>query len=183
MSKQQSKYRPLTKHGKLLVLERLRDSETGAVDVKCLCDCGNVITRRVGTLRTKNPSCPECRVKETQAKYLHLVGKKINYLKVIKFLGTIKQYPRYLVRCKCGKEFTVRRTCLMNMKSCGCRRYDNFAKGADTTGAKLTEKKVVALRIMYETGYYKINELAQMYNVSKSAASAVVNYNSWKHVK
>ena len=54
--------------------------------------------------------------------------------------------------------------------------------GSDNPRAKLTEKQVSEIRILFEDGQ-AIAELAKLYGVTKSNIWYVVRVRTWKHVK
>lgn len=56
------------------------------------------------------------------------------------------------------------------------------AKGEDFPHAKLTEEKVREIREMTKQGYSQV-ELAQIHKIDNSRICAIVNGNSWRHVK
>lgn len=58
----------------------------------------------------------------------------------------------------------------------------DFAKGERSHKAKLTEKDVLAMRRMYETGEYTTRELAPIFKVGKSAVHSIVSRKTWTHI-
>jgi plasmid maintenance system antidote protein VapI len=55
-------------------------------------------------------------------------------------------------------------------------------KGEKNCGAKLTEIQVKELKGLYLTGKYKQKELAEIFLISDSQVSRIVNNNQWKHL-
>lgn len=55
-------------------------------------------------------------------------------------------------------------------------------KGEKNCGAKLTEIEVKQLKGLYLTGQYKQKELAEIFLISDSQVSRIVNNNQWKHL-
>lgn len=92
---------------------------------KCQCDCGNICYVTTENLRRGDtPSCG-CITKENQrSKLKDLSGQKFGHLLVLKWLGTINNNSKYLVRCDCGKEYEIYASNLIqgSTTSCGCVR-------------------------------------------------------------
>ena len=59
---------------------------------------------------------------------------------------------------------------------------ENYNVGSDNPRAKLTEKYVTEIRILFAQGQ-PVKELAQQYEVSTSCIWNVVKIRSWKHVE
>jgi hypothetical protein len=55
-------------------------------------------------------------------------------------------------------------------------------KGEKNCGAKLTEIQVKQLKDLHMTGQYKQRELAEIFLISDSQVSRIVNNNQWKHL-
>jgi hypothetical protein len=55
-------------------------------------------------------------------------------------------------------------------------------KGEKNCGAKLTEIQVKQLKGLHMTGQYKQRELAEIFLISDSQVSRIVNNNQWKHL-
>lgn len=92
---------------------------------KCQCDCGNICYVTTECLRRGDtPSCG-CITKENQrAKLKDLSGQRFGHLLVLKWLGTINNNSKYLVRCDCGKEYEIYAQNLTQgcTTSCGCTK-------------------------------------------------------------
>lgn len=90
---------------------------------KCLCDCGNICYATTENLRRGDtPSCG-CITKENgRAKLNDLSGQKFGHLLVLKWIGTVNNNSKYLVRCDCGKEYEIYAGNLTQgcTTSCGC---------------------------------------------------------------
>jgi HNH endonuclease len=71
-------------------------------------------------------------------------------------------------------------THLDNMRD--CMNKGRNAKGSRSGNAKLNEYKVVEIRGKHSNGI-RVKDLADEYNVSISAISNVIKYETWKHVK
>lgn len=54
--------------------------------------------------------------------------------------------------------------------------------GEQTSGAKLKDKDIKEIRNLYLNSTYKQCALAEMYNVSSSLISMIVNYKRWPHI-
>ena len=55
-------------------------------------------------------------------------------------------------------------------------------RGEKHPNHKLTEAKVIEMRALYDTGKWKISELAIKYSISRSAAHGIVHGYTWKIV-
>ena len=64
-------------------------------------------------------------------KKMYSIGRKINNLEVVKFLGRMKFREWYLVKCFCGRKFKVVKYNLKNTKSCGCSRVIHGQSGTN----------------------------------------------------
>lgn len=90
---------------------------------ECKCkQCGSITTASTTELKSGHKKSCGCIKKKPKAK--DLTGQEINYLKVIKRIGTNKR-RRPVWRCKCllcGKYINVPTNYLIsgNTKSCGC---------------------------------------------------------------
>lgn len=92
---------------------------------KCLCSCGNICYATTQNLRRGDtPSCG-CITKENRRATLKdLTGQKFGHLQVLKYIGTINNNSKYLVRCDCGKEYQIYGNNLTQgcTTSCGCTK-------------------------------------------------------------
>ncbi len=57
------------------------------------------------------------------------------------------------------------------------------AHGERQAAAKLTEQDVRDIRTLYTTGNYNMIQIANKYNVGRTAIGYIINGKSWKHVK
>ena len=55
-------------------------------------------------------------------------------------------------------------------------------KGELNGSSKLTEKQVIEIRKLYETGNYKQVELAEMYGLHKQYVNLIIHRRRWNHV-
>ena len=62
------------------------------------------------------------------------------------------------------------------------RNRDNFAKGEQAGGSKLTSIQVKEIRKKYIPFKYPLNKLAKEYNVSKKNIFDIVHGKIWKHI-
>ncbi len=56
-------------------------------------------------------------------------------------------------------------------------------KGENHPSNKLREKDVLKIRKLYRTGNYIQEEIAKMFNISRSLISHIVSRKNWKHIK
>lgn len=121
----------------LTVLELLKEREGRHRVYKCICDCGNEINVRSGSLTTGNTkSCGCLGIKINP-------GDRFGKLVAIKKLPKEKDMPKWLCICDCGTEVDVWGTNLLtkNTKSCGCLRVND----------ELTEKYRLDKRLILST--------------------------------
>ena len=57
------------------------------------------------------------------------------------------------------------------------------SKGIERPAAKLNDEKVIRIRDLFHRGGYSNKGLSEMFCVSRSQISDVVNYKSWRHVE
>lgn len=71
-----------------------------------------------------------------------------------------------------------------NMTDMRSRGRSNYAKGADTGNAKITEAQVIEIRATYQRGIrgFGVHVIAKRYGLSKPAVRAILERKSWKHV-
>jgi len=55
-------------------------------------------------------------------------------------------------------------------------------KGSDRPTSKLTERQVVEIKEMYESGDYSYQYLAANYNVTKNTIGEIIRGETWRHV-
>lgn len=134
------------RYGKLIVQEMIYDTkaENGRKRTycKCLCDCGNIITKLSDSLiksaKENALSSCGCAKKEAMDKIsIEVIGKKFNKLTVISENKEVT--PRKLLcQCDCGNIVTVKKTQVLsgNTKSCGClkREATSLSNTKDWTG-------------------------------------------------
>lgn len=61
-------------------------------------------------------------------------------------------------------------------------QHGTQVKGEDHPLSKLNEKAVRKIRALYDTGEYRMIDLAEKFGISTSKVCQVVNRQSWKHV-
>jgi hypothetical protein len=61
---------------------------------------------------------------------------------------------------------------------------DNYLKGEQRVGAKLTDPKVVLMRLLYTNKWLQFRqwELAELFGVSAFTVSCIVRWKKWKHI-
>ena len=125
------------RYGRLVVIERVKNSSDRRAMWRCKCDCGNEAIVSGDCLRwgqTKSCGCLR-REKFTALAYdghsrkrLDLVGDRFGRLTVIRYAGSGESGSRWVCRCDCGNitevaSFSLRRGVT---RSCGCLRRENF---------------------------------------------------------
>ena len=120
------------KYGKLLIVKRAEDSNSGKRRYECLCDCGNTKIVAYGNLRNGHTkSCGCLRIEKTaergRATIKDFIGQKFGFLTVIR---RVENYvsPKgsskimYECRCDCGNMTVVHKGSLArgDTISCGC---------------------------------------------------------------
>lgn len=110
------------KRGKLTVVEYLGSNKGNSI-WKCICDCGEIVTKTYHYLiYGKEPSCGCGNIN------LKIIGHKFGKLSVIRQNGFIGDAKAYECMCDCGRKVTVRGYLLTNghTKSCGCLRKEHL---------------------------------------------------------
>lgn len=112
------------KFGKLTVVEMLYNYKDNETYCRCECECGNVLTTRMGGLITGNTSSCGC---------IHspsLLGNKYGKLTVIKELESDTPQRLWLCKCECGNKVQTHSHTLTSghTQSCGCLRSESFSK-------------------------------------------------------
>jgi hypothetical protein len=109
-----------------------------------------------------------------------LIGKKINYYKVLAYSHAVKRsgngYKKfYKCQCRCGKVFTCQAS--NRQKSCGCLK----GKGkSGLGGCKLTFEQAEAARALYASGAgYSRKDIAAMYGVKPSVIYKLLSGKSY----
>ena len=116
--------------GRLTVIEKTEERQTGYIVWRCRCDCGNEIlvnTRQL--LRGTVDSCG-CMEKMTVRRgnmAENLKGKRFGNLTVIERAENVKGRTYWRCRCDCGNETDVTEVGLMHgsYQSCGCLKAEN----------------------------------------------------------
>lgn len=97
-------------------------------------------------------------------------------------------FPANQVLHKCDNPACVRPSHLFegthaeNMKDMASKRRGSGPKGEKARTAKLTAKKVKAIRSLYKNENISFKELGSMFGVSDRAISQIVNRQTWSHV-
>lgn len=94
----------------------------------CLCDCGKLKSIASSNVKRRK-SCGCVRLSKSQSK---LVGRKINYVRIVELGGYDQKGQTFLWRCRCfcGRVFLTRTTSLLGNKaieSCGCLQHTKLA--------------------------------------------------------
>jgi hypothetical protein len=119
--------------GNLLVIERAKNNKYNQSCWMCLCDCGNHIVVRGGSLKAKNHGTKSCGcisinlLKNNTIARLSLDGQKFGKLTVLEFSHIDKRQTSFWkCVCDCGNLVTKRGTSLTRgiTKSCGCLHYE-----------------------------------------------------------
>lgn len=111
------------KYGKLLVLEEIsapivstQKYRASILKLKCLCDCGNIVTPFKGNVTTgKTTQCTNCQ------NSLITLGEKKGSLTVLSRILSEK-CTKYLCRCDCGFEYPYSSRFLLHGKNICCKK-------------------------------------------------------------
>ena len=69
-----------------------------------------------------------------------------------------------------------------NMKHAFANNLKDSQKGEKNGMSKLTEFEVLNLRALYKTGFFKQKDLANIFLLSVSQVSRILNNKKWKHI-
>ena len=153
----------------------------GGSEYECICDCGSTFTGRICST-----SCG-CLKKENAEQFN---GVKFHGIKVISFshfgiyskkTGALGAF--YNAKCKCGKDFLIKRSNLFKAKSCGCRIVSNFARGERQGNCKTDETTVRSIRELFLTGLYTKKDLSEIFEMNIVQIRGYLQNESWKHVQ
>ena len=64
----------------------------------------------------------------------------------------------------------------------GLAKQGNPPKGSTNGFSKLTEDKVIRMRLLYEKGNISMREVAELFGIAKSTVVGIMNRKSWNHV-
>lgn len=71
-------------------------------------------------------------------------------------------------------------TCAENIKHCWENNLNRARKGEESKSSKLTEKEVFAIRVMYSTDKFTMQELSEIFNISKPSINLILRNVNWK---
>ncbi len=196
------------KYGQLTVLS-LAFRKDSCSYVNCLCDCGNTCVRKLCRLnREIVKTCGKCPVKFKLMKHIKIIDSntwiwtsstsKFGYGQ-FRYKGNtclahrmvyelfIGEIPNGM--CVLHKDDNPPNVCPSNL-FLGTRKDNNLdkvKKGRSNKGeksylSKLTNKKVIKIRELYNTGKYTQKEIGEMFSISGNSVSTIVNYKVWTHV-
>jgi len=131
------------KFGKLSVVERMKENNSGFAVWRCLCECGNYTILRGDSLRSGNTkSCGKCIRGKNE---LH---KRYGRLKII---GLGKKFKNsnalvWLCRCDCGNEVLRVGSSLRNNKtaSCGCLWRERIKESNGLPDGEAAKNKIIS---------------------------------------
>lgn len=156
-----TKYYDLTgqKYGRLEPIKRTK-TDGGRTAWICRCDCGNIVTITMSSLRSGSTKSCGCIRKQGNPRK-NLIGRRFGRLIVIKQDGRDKWGTRWLCRCDCGIEKSINASHLLSGKiqSCGCLHKEIVSK-----------RSKIANRIHGQTG-------KRIYNIWKAMLSRCENTN------
>ena len=161
----------------ITILEKL---DKGKYKMKCF--CGNIFEKNPRKYLGKLTGCG-CMV---HLKYLNEVqnkiGKKFENLKINKILGNTNGHYVLEMLCKCGKKFKVNNGHEFKGKSCGCNNIKYLPKGENAPRSRFKNYEIIAMRELYTSGSYSINDLSDMYRCSNNYVYRIIKKMIWKHV-
>lgn len=121
------------KFGRLTVISRAENNKYNQSCWNCLCDCGNKIVVRGGSLKDKKNGTKSCGcisveiMKNNRYSRLDLTGLKFGKLTVLEFSHLDKRQSAFWkCQCECGNITVKRATSLSRgvVNSCGCLHYE-----------------------------------------------------------
>lgn len=143
ISKKNTKNIKSMRFGKLLVIDKTDIKYRGNYFWKCLCDCGNILLIRSGSLLSGNTKSCGCSrldyIKDNCVKWLK-PGEVFGRLTVIGCIGKRNKRYLYLCKCICGNEKVVKAVSLRTGEttSCGCYNRDRIREACTTHGMSET---------------------------------------------
>jgi hypothetical protein len=112
--------------GKLIVVKRAENTESGSARWECVCDCGGITRATTSILRSNHKKSCGCVGK------INLKGRRFGMLVVIEEIKE-RSHVRVLWRCLCDcGQFTKSSTANLTgglSRSCGCVRTKHNGKG------------------------------------------------------
>ena len=139
------------------------------------CKCGNIFVG--ASLKT---DCGCVRKKKLLDEAQKKVGMTYQNLTIEKISGFQDGHISFLMRCKCGKAFVMLNGHEFKNKSCGC--VTNLPTGENASKASLKNFEVIAMRELYDSGLYTIDQLSAMYKKKSNYILRIVKKHIWKHV-
>ncbi len=106
---------------------------------------------------------------------------------VLKFLGfdipkdKLVRHSCFRPACGNSRHLSVG-TPKQNSEDTMLRNRQSRQVGATHGMSKLTDKKVIKIRVMYATGRYSQIYLARKFNVSRTLISNIILFKTWKHI-
>jgi len=107
------------KYGMLTIVNDLGSGNRSKRIVETKCDCGNIKTTDLNSLKTGNIKSCGCLHKWMPSEF---IGKKYGKLLIIDFFGFINNRATVVVKCDCGTKKNIKFDYLQsgNTASCGC---------------------------------------------------------------
>lgn len=142
--------------GKLVVLEMIypnRENKQSETQVKCKCDCGQVIIRGIERLvrNIKNGYISSCgcrRQEYADEQRVDIIGKRYGRLIPVEYMPNISPVKVKCI-CDCGNETIVAKSDIMSghTQSCGCWQKERVAQvnSVDYTG-QVTDTAIKFIR-------------------------------------
>jgi hypothetical protein len=145
-------------------------------EMKCYCGIffsGNSLKIRKGCGCSKlNYYFENCKKK---------IGYRFGSLKVID-VEKGNRHNILVCKCKCGNIKKVVNGHEKKQISCGCLKIKNMVNSENHVRSKFTNVEIKAMRELFETKQYNIEDLAYMYKLSKWYIKRILNRSIWKHV-
>ncbi len=100
--------------------------------------------------------------------------------------GKIKEGYKILHKCDnppcCNPDHLYQGTQKQNACDMVSRGRHRFAKGVAHPNAKLSDKQVAQIRIMYAPGVVSHKKLSKLFSVSERLIYNIIHRKSWKHI-
>lgn len=159
------------------ILEYLGNSK-----YKIKCVCGNLFDTRPRKYLGKYPTCGCTNHSRIIAEANKNVGIKFEYFKVTKVLGVLDSHVILELKCKCGNTVLRRNGQIRKSKSCGCMDSKSLPNSEKASNAKLSNIEILAMRDLFESGNYTVQDLMDMYALNYSYVRRIVTRKIWKHI-
>lgn len=177
--------------GKLVVINRCIEKKHKQYIYNCKCDCGKntfVIRNNLLIGKTKSCGCLKKEITDLQSqnalenfKIDEYIGKTFNKLKILEYIGYVKEKRIYYIKCQCQcgviKLFNFHKIVNSETKSCGCLRFSG--KNYSEQESNLKERSKFSRSILNKQVKERDNQKCYICN-KNDVALYVHHVVSWK---